>query len=88
MIEAHSGTNGHPSHLKKMRGVKREVVKGGDELSQVEEGGGGWGQFKSLLQEEAESPKTLLVGNGRIKGLNIHGKKEAAGTCKLEALKP
>eukprot|EP00061_Rhincodon_typus_P003491 g20220.t1 len=54
------GTHGDPSYLKQMRGIKREVVEGEDELSQAEEDGGGWRWFRSLLLEEAESPKTLL----------------------------
>eukprot|EP00061_Rhincodon_typus_P004485 g22720.t1 len=88
ITRVHAGTHGNPSCLKKMKGVEREVVEGEDKLNQAEEGGGGWGWFRSLLQEETEGPKNLLVGNVRVKGLHIHCKEEVAGTGKLEVLKP
>eukprot|EP00061_Rhincodon_typus_P011296 g36206.t1 len=72
-----------PLSKRKMRGVKREVAESEDELGQAEEVDGGWGRFRPLLQEKADSPKTLLVGDGRIKGLHIHGKDKAVGGREL-----
>eukprot|EP00061_Rhincodon_typus_P004378 g22431.t1 len=67
-----------------MRGVKREVVQGEDELGQAGKGGSIWGWFRPLIQEEADSPKTILVGNGHG---HVCGKKVVDGACKLEILK-
>eukprot|EP00061_Rhincodon_typus_P010737 g35254.t1 len=64
-----------------------EVVEGEDELSQAEESGSGCRLFRLLLQEATESPETILVEVGRVKGLHVHGKEEATGACKLEILK-
>ncbi|XP_048452662.1 E3 ubiquitin-protein ligase HACE1-like [Rhincodon typus] len=55
-----------------MRGVKRDVVQGEDELGQAEDGDDGWGQFRPLLPEEVKSSKTILVGDRCVKGLHAH----------------
>eukprot|EP00061_Rhincodon_typus_P015207 g42758.t1 len=52
-----------------------------------EEGDGGWGRFKPSFQEEMEGTEIILMGDGYVKALYIHGEEEAAGVCKLEILK-
>eukprot|EP00061_Rhincodon_typus_P009078 g32268.t1 len=58
----------------------------GSYVMEVEELGE-WNGVVTGSRNAAESPETILVGDGHVKGLHIHGKQEAAGACKLEILK-
>eukprot|EP00061_Rhincodon_typus_P017502 g46215.t1 len=57
ITEAHVGTHGHPSELKKMRRVKRDVVEGEDEFGQAEE-------VVANFDKEASDMSTFFLNRG------------------------